>query len=65
MPNRIAETNMSPTLRVENIPAKNTLSRSMLNSSTPRPLISMTTGSTNTAAMSMISKVTKLASASQ
>ena len=55
----------SPTLRVENIPEKNTLSRRMLNIITPWPLNSMITGSTNTAAKSMMSKVTKLASASQ
>jgi len=65
MPNRIAEADMSPTERVENIPEKNTLSRSTLNSSTPWLLSSMMTGSTNTAATSMTSKLTKLASPSQ
>jgi len=35
MPNRMAETDISATLRVENIPEKNTASRRMLNSRTP------------------------------
>jgi hypothetical protein len=56
---------MSRALRVENIPEKNTLSNSMLNSSTPRPLGSMIIGSMNTAVTSITSKVTKLASANQ